>query len=146
MKKSGSSKDRNESSGFSLLEALAALLVISVALIPIFQMQAALADGSRRAELQAERILSSADVRAFLTTLNPMTEPQGEQAFDGVTLAWRAREVERIVRTSPIQPEEEIVALFQVEITIEDDEGGTIYSDLIYSVGWTDPKRATSGG
>ncbi len=127
--------------GFSLLEALAALLVISVALIPLFQMQAALSDASRRAKLQAERVLSSVDVMAFFSTLNPMAEPDGEQAFDGARLSWTATEIERINRVSPLQPQDETVALFLVNITISDNQGEPIITDTVYLVGWSETQR-----
>ena len=126
-----------QSEGFSLLEALAALLVISVALIPLYQMQSTLSDASRRAKLQAERVTRSVDVVSFFKTLNPMAQPRGDQAFEGATLAWTAKELERLERSSPLLPKAEASALFLVEFTITDENSRLILSDTVYLVGWS---------
>jgi Tfp pilus assembly protein PilV len=134
----------HKSAGFSLLEALAALLIISLALIPIYQMQSALADGARRAEQRATWILVSADIMSFLSTLNPMLDGQGEQAFDGVKLSWSAREVARVSRASLVEIEQKTVVLFEIEVTVADKHGQLIYTDDLYSIGWSDLRGETS--
>jgi general secretion pathway protein I len=75
-------------SGFTLIEAIVAVAIIGVALIPIlaFSSEAAL-----RIRLIADsnaRSLAQQNVMAYLETINPMDEPQGRTTFGDLEIAW----------------------------------------------------------
>ena len=73
--------DQVDELGFSLIEVLVALMLISAVLIPLFQMQQALDYSSVKLKQSSALIRSSETMISFISTINPMVEPRGEQEF-----------------------------------------------------------------
>lgn len=86
--------DRNQSRsagqhGFTLLEAIVALAVIALALIPLVTYIAQAADGLYRAAESNDRSLAMQGALALMDPVNPMAEPQGQLPLDDkISMAW----------------------------------------------------------
>jgi Tfp pilus assembly protein PilV len=85
---------RRATAGFTLLEAIVALTVMAVALIPLVTFIAQSADQLVRAGEANERSLVTQSVLALMDPLNPMAEPEGNLPIDDeVAVAWRSVEI-----------------------------------------------------
>lgn len=78
-------------SGFSLIEALVAMVIAALALLAVFELQRQLAVG----QLHYEKALSLASLQRNAITLteeaNPMAEPAGQRRLsEGVAIVWRS--------------------------------------------------------
>jgi Tfp pilus assembly protein PilV len=87
--------------GFSTIEALAALAIVAVALVPLLDLQTQIT----RAHAQQRTIRAEADARrnalALLRDVNPTAAPEGlRQIGDGLTMRWRATPLTASVRTT----------------------------------------------
>lgn len=70
-------------SGFSLLETIAALAILSMALVPLLALQFQLASGATSLERQSELSRATSVARVMLSTTNPAVEPQGRRDLGG---------------------------------------------------------------
>jgi general secretion pathway protein I len=85
--------DRARQHGFSLLEAIVALAIIALALVPLLGFVAQSLDAVYRAgdaQLRATVLTNAVDA---LRGVNPMLEPQGEIDLGGPRLRWAARAI-----------------------------------------------------
>ena len=79
----------NPQRGFTLLEAIVALAIIGLALIPLVTYIAQAADALQRASESNDRSIATQAALAVMEPVNPMTEPQGQLAIDdSVSVAW----------------------------------------------------------
>jgi len=124
--------------GFSLLEVIVVLALVSAAMVPLFQMQAALSLSSRRA---LDQTLVS---QALDTTLNHFQSvniseaPAGRLDLEDVTVVWSATLLDSHQRPLALfedsrSPE---VRLYSVDLSMTDLNGRAIFSDKISLVGW----------
>ncbi len=63
--------------GFSMLETIAALAILSMALIPILSLQSQLASGTARLDRQATRIRAIEVAESYLSIIDPYVTPEG---------------------------------------------------------------------
>jgi type II secretory pathway component PulJ len=78
--------------GFSLIEALVALAVASMALIAIFALQQQLAQGQLRHQRALELVRLQRNALALTDELNPTLQPAGELVMaGGQRLRWTSR-------------------------------------------------------
>ena len=113
--------NRRAQSGFSVIEALAALAIIAIALIPLMSLQVQVSRGyihqrELRAELTARR-----NGLALLRDLNIMESPSGVRALDPeTTMSWSAAPISPLTRnTRQGAGEGEFsVRLFRVRISL----------------------------
>lgn len=63
--------------GFSMLETIAALAILSMALVPLLSLQSQLASGSARLERQAELVRATDVAETYLSLVNPSLTPEG---------------------------------------------------------------------
>ena len=76
--------------GFSLLEAIVALTVMALALIPLIAFIGQSADQLSRAGEANERSLVTQSVLALMEPLNPMAQPEGVLPLDDqIEVSWR---------------------------------------------------------
>jgi len=73
----------NSEAGFSLLETIAALAILSMALVPLLALQFQLASGAAKLERQSELSRAMSVARVILSTTNPAVEPQGRRELGG---------------------------------------------------------------
>ncbi len=87
-------KSRKKSRGFTLLEAIVALVIIGVALIPVMSF---LTNASRQLAVAADttqRALTEQTLVAFVETINPLEKPTGEaELTSGLNIRWVSEEV-----------------------------------------------------
>lgn len=77
--------------GFTLLEAIVALTIMAMALIPMVSFISQSADALTRAGDANERSLVTQSALALMDPINPMVEPEGSLPLDEeVTVSWRS--------------------------------------------------------
>lgn len=82
------------SAGFTLLEAIVALTVMALALIPLITFIAQSSDQLMRAAEANERSVVSQSVLALMDPINPMAEPEGVLALDEeISVSWRSQTI-----------------------------------------------------
>lgn len=132
---------RSGEPGFSLLEALVALAIISAALIPMFQMQSALNNAVARSAVVSERISVGATVLARLSVLNPMKEESGEEWLGGHLFSWESRRLESFTQAASEISAPRTVALFELEYTVTSPAGKMIDKRTVKILGWREEDR-----
>ena len=84
---------RKSVGGFTLLEAIMAIALLTIAVMPLYAFVGRSLDGLyRAAESNRESELNLSAI-AFLTGLNPMERPSGEDAFGAYRIRWRSQEL-----------------------------------------------------
>lgn len=79
------------SKGFTLLEAIVALAVVSLALIPMVAFVSQAANELQRAGESNERSFVMQSALALMEPINPMLEAQGTLALDrNITMTWES--------------------------------------------------------
>jgi general secretion pathway protein I len=75
--------------GFTLLEAIVALVLVGAVMIPLLSFVGTAARGLTTAAETNERSFAEQAAVAILDSVNPMIEPQGSLALDSdVTVSW----------------------------------------------------------
>lgn len=74
--------------GFSVMEALVAIAIIAIAMIPLFELQRSLAQSTARLQTTTERLDIEASALAFLQVVDPLAEPSGSLEIGAWTLIW----------------------------------------------------------
>jgi general secretion pathway protein I len=84
---------RQTQAGFTLLEAVVALALIAAAALPLYAFFSRSLDGLYRAAEANRESQASLTAIAFLSGLNPMERPTGEDTLGTLHLRWKSREV-----------------------------------------------------
>ncbi len=129
---------RRAQSGFSVIEALAALAIIAIALIPLMSLQIQVSRGyiqqrDQRADLMAQR-----NSLAILRDLNIMESPSGVRALDPeTTMSWSAAPISPLTRnTRQGAGEGEFeVGLFRVRVSLT-RSGASPSAFSVEQLGW----------
>lgn len=115
-------KKSRRQSGFSLLEAIVAMVLISIAGMALFSWINTSFIGLNRIQESNARAAAETNALQYLQTINPMSQPNGATVLGRLKLEWRSRAV-----TEPQAnlndagaPGPFMVALYEVEVTIED--------------------------
>jgi prepilin-type N-terminal cleavage/methylation domain-containing protein len=130
-------------SGFSLLEALVAIAILGVALVPLLELQAQLA---RRAHAQAAIMAEASATQsalALLADLNPMARPQGAVETGSLRVTWRARPLSEPVRSTRAGQGEGafIVRMYEVRATVTGGSDEPLAQFAFERVGWRSADR-----
>lgn len=121
--------------GFSVVEVLAAIALIAVAMIPLYRLQQTLANASFRIERTAETLEAKENALAWLETVNPMIEPDGETEIGGWRVAWHAEPVASVPLAEGFRgPSNYALGLYEVEVSVE--RGPVRDSFTIRKLGW----------
>lgn len=134
--------DRSED-GFSVLEALIAMALLSAAFLPLLQIQAQFVRSSESLELAQERLSHAQIIDSFFPTLNLDSHPEGSEQFGLTTLTWSAsRSVEaKAVRGYDGIPTRFTASLYDATIYMETpwtrSQGLPPYRYTRFSYGWT---------
>lgn len=81
---------RPGSRGFSLLEAIVALVILSTTAIALFSLQQANMFTLQRAEAHARENEITRSVLSVVQTINPMEKASGERPFGNLVIRWKA--------------------------------------------------------
>ncbi len=125
--------------GFSLIEALVALIIAALALAGILELQRQLADGQQRYERALMVAGLQRDAIALLADVNPTETPQGTAPLTaGRSLRWSST-----ARTDPALNTGAAgvgrrfeMRLYRVEVTILDRDGSALGQLAFDRVGW----------
>jgi len=116
--------------GFTLLEAIVALALVAAAVLPLYAFFSRSLDGLYRTAEANRESQASLTAIAFLSGLNPMERPTGEDVLGPMRLRWRSREV---VPTTDAIGYPRGLGLYQValyEVTGEILEAGRVRSTV----------------
>lgn len=130
--------NRARQSGFSVIEALVAIAVLAVALVPLLTLQIQLTRAAEHQQALRERITSQRNAVAVLRDVNFMETPQGVIALHGeMRLSWRARPTSPVVKSTRqgAADGDFEVALYQVEVAISENES-VLTTFSLMELGW----------
>ena len=111
---------RPPQAGFSLLEAIVAMVVMATALLALYSWLSASTLGVTRAQAQARALEDSRTALALMETINPLAEPSGRRQLGDIEVAWESTEVapRRTGTTRSGRPSLFDVALYEVQVTV----------------------------
>jgi len=125
--------------GFSLIEALVALMIAAMALASVLELQRQLADG----QVRYQRVLTLAalerDAMTLTADLNPEDRPEGEAPLaGGRRLYWEARPVgSPTLNTGSARSGRAFeLRLYQLTLVIRDASGQPLGQFTYNRVGW----------
>ena len=91
--------EKSSEQGFTVLEALVAIALLAIALIPLLSFQSQIVNGSVRLETNAERLIAQASAYEYLSTIDYGVSPEGDMEIGGGwVLAWSTKP------QGPLQP------------------------------------------
>lgn len=85
---------RSPARGFTLLEAVVALAILAAAGLALFAAMSQSLQMVQRAQFARETDTALRNALAWTDQVNPMVEPEGEQAIGGYLLRWTSEPVE----------------------------------------------------
>ncbi len=130
---------RGLQAGFSVVEALVAVAIMAVAILPLATLQGQVSRTAGRWQQMQLSLAAERSAMAMLRDLNLMEAPEG--ALDlggGRVLRWQARPISSAVATNS---GEFSVVLYAVEAQVTDDHDREIAKFSVDQVGW---RRAES--
>lgn len=113
---------RTAESGFSLLEAIVAMVLVSVAGLALFSWTNSSFMNLNRIQESNARAAAQLNALQFLQTVNPMVRPVGSTTLGKLKLDWRARVITQ-PQTNLLEsgsPGPFTVALYEIEATMEE--------------------------
>lgn len=84
---------RTGAAGFTLLEAIVAIVLVVVTVMPLYAFFSRSLDGLYRTAEFNRGSEASLSALAFLSGLNPMERPSGEDAFGPLRIRWKSQEL-----------------------------------------------------
>ena len=125
--------------GFSLVEALVALIIAAMALAGVLELQRQLADGQRRYERALMVAGLQRDAIALLADVNPTATPQGSAPLTaGRSLRWTSTpRTEPTLNTGDLRTGRRFeMRLYRVQVTMLDRDGSALGLLAFDRVGW----------
>ncbi|HEY1751549.1 MAG TPA: prepilin-type N-terminal cleavage/methylation domain-containing protein [Caulobacteraceae bacterium] len=125
--------------GFSLIEALIALIIAAISLAAVLELQRQLADGQARYQRALELAQLQRDAMVLTEDVNPEQRPDGlAQLAGGRSLRWRAepRGREALNTGSAASGRRFELRLYRMTVTILGADGGALGEVAFDRVGW----------
>ncbi|MEO1039965.1 MAG: prepilin-type N-terminal cleavage/methylation domain-containing protein [Pseudomonadota bacterium] len=121
--------------GFSVIEVLASVALLAIALVPLFQLQSALAEAAVRLELAAEIAEMEESALALISAVNPIEQNEGADQLGDWSMRWRAEPVtEEVFADGYLGQSNFNIALFEITVTLE--RGDTRRQFAVRQLGW----------
>ena len=139
------SERRRRVRGFTLIEALVALVIVGASGMALFSWINASLESMRRVELANARSRAQTDALEFMQSVNPMLRPQGEADLAGARLRWRS-ELQGPRADGVGYPQGSSlfqVGLYSTRVQVTDSEGQAWFEFDMQQVGF---ERVRSGG
>jgi Prokaryotic N-terminal methylation motif len=125
LEKAGFMKNLRRHSGISLVEALAALVILSLGAAVALTWFIGSADRVARLREEETLLLNQLSAMDFMRSINPVERPQGQILLAGQQITWRSQVVSGPVRSMNKQGGEGPfeLTLHQVQVTLERSAG-----------------------
>jgi general secretion pathway protein I len=106
--------------GFTLLEAIVALVILSISGLALYGWIATNLQNLQRLEAAQERAYLTRTLLQFAATLNPMLKPDGKADLGGYAVSWQSQAVQGPVDGVSLTGGKSLyqVGLYQVELQI----------------------------
>jgi Tfp pilus assembly protein PilV len=123
--------------GFSTIEALIAVVMLSIAMLPLIALQGQAARQAAQLSAFEARLQAGQMLLARVSELNPMAQPEGRETFGALELVWTSRRIsdETAPGMSPGDPSRYLVAMYEVNAEVRRD-GDPVTSIRVYQLGW----------
>ena len=123
--------------GFTLLEAIVAMVIMATALLALYSWLSTSTMALNRAQAQAHAIEDARAALALVEDINPMVEPDGERIAAPLTVRWRSQALtERRPGLSRIgMPTQFDFILYQVDVEVLRD-GRLVRQFDLRRAGW----------
>jgi type II secretory pathway pseudopilin PulG len=134
--------------GFSLLEALVALAIAALCLIPLMSLQRTYIDGQRRHEAALQRTEIQKNALTILRQINPTDEPEGQAVMaPDLTLSWTATEISDLKTSTgfPAGDGQYQVQLYRLDASVSRGDQKVVPDFSVERVGWTLGQVAGAG-
>ena len=107
--------------GFTLLEAIVAVVLLSTAGLVLFTWINASFDSLNRIEISNARAAAELNAMEYMKTVNPMEQPTGNVKLGDIQMIWRATPIGDPVqnRTDAREPGPFLVAMYQIEVSLD---------------------------
>ncbi|MDB5451942.1 MAG: hypothetical protein JWO33_520 [Caulobacteraceae bacterium] len=126
--------------GFTLLEALVALAIAALCLIPLMTLQRTYIDGQRRHEAALLRTEVQRNALTLLREVNPTDEPEGQRVLPpDLTVSWTATPISDL-KTSTGVPTGDgpfSVQLYRLDAQVTRGDQKVVPDFSVERVGWT---------
>lgn len=128
---------RRGAAGFTLLEAIVAMVVMATSLLALYGWLSSSTIGLNRAQAQTRAVGDARSALALVETINPMSEPTGERELPPLRVRWRSTPVaERRPGLSRIGMTTQFdFILYQVEVEVLRD-GEPVRDFSFRKAGW----------
>lgn len=125
--------DRGRVRGFTLLEAIVALAILAAAGMALFAAMSQSLQMVQRAQQARDADAALRNALAWSETINPMTDPRGEQALGDWELRWSSGPVEppRDGTTGFLQPGLYEVGLYRLHLELWRD--GALQREVVFN-------------
>lgn len=107
----GARQPRTAQRGFTLLEAIVALVLMATTLISLYTWLAANTIAISRAKASASALMDARAGLALVESVNPMHEPSGERELGPLTVRWTS---EPVVESQPGLSRAGLPTLFRI--------------------------------
>jgi prepilin-type N-terminal cleavage/methylation domain-containing protein len=113
----------NRAAGFTLIETIVALVILSAALMAFYSLLSTLLNGAVRLEAGSLAYDRRTNALELATTLNPMLAPQGRFDLGTYRISWTSRLLDNIRQSSRYPSGRGIfwVGLYRVTLAFPDD-------------------------
>lgn len=128
---------RGAQAGFSLLEAIVAMVIMASSLLALYAWLSSNVFALTRVQAQALVLEDSRAALALIDTINPMSEPRGRRTLAGLDVEWQSTEVapSQPGRTRIGMPSLFDVALYEVRVELH-REGEPAGGFTVRRAGW----------
>ena len=132
--------------GFSVLEAIIAIAILSIAFLPLLELQNQMARTTIALERNEELMSAKRSALAYARSLNPMQNPDGNIDLGRASMHWQATPIsdERPALGKGGQKGRFVVALYDVKVTLT-FENQRPQSFSVHATGWRATASMLSG-
>lgn len=129
---------RRGAEGFSLVEALVALVVAALTLAAVFELQQQIAQSQRRYERALDRARAQENALVLLQNLNPAATPRGETVLGAERVRWTSTPLGREIRNAgfPSGDGAFMLRLYRVDLVVLAADGRPVTEVSVERVGW----------
>lgn len=135
--------------GISLLEVLAALVILSIGASVAFTWFGQSAGAMSRLKEEEASLLARNEAMEYLRAINPVAQPSGEIEMSGYRLAWTSRPIRDVVRTlTPLgTPSRYEVSLHELDVRLLREPGNAPWAEFqLQLAGYKQVAGSSTGG